>query len=361
MLRAVSFHLALAFLATHASYVTAVPSDTGSLISDALAELPNGMGGDIVNLMTSMNMTEENTHFSRLVATDDDESSGSYDVNQSFVLMTFPTPANDFEMRFIKLTSDLDPDETHVVLVCGHTAPSKCGKATEHAGAPDDHPCGPTDALEISTGPFCEAISLEHESTEHGELLLHGAFVVESVANAYGNSLDGSSSIPYETPTIHLEIVDTKSFQAMIADDVDADDEAIKSALESGDLQELEEALSMRVNDAIAPAASPAAAPTQIIGIESTDEDDSEDLPTKRRLLRIGGISGGIRGGGMRRGIGGTGARFGAAAGLGRGAGYRGRNMAVNQVMASSFYGNKGRGAKGQAAYFNDPGIPGGK
>jgi len=35
--------------------------------------------------------------------------------------------------------------------------------------------------------------------------------------------------------------------------------------------------------------------------------------------------------------------------------------MAVNQVMASSFYGNKGRGAKGQAAYFNDPGIPGGK
>jgi hypothetical protein len=36
--------------------------------------------------------------------------------------------------------------------------------------------------------------------------------------------------------------------------------------------------------------------------------------------------------------------------------------MAVNQVMAANFYGNRGRAiGAGQAAYFNDPGIPGGK
>ena len=35
--------------------------------------------------------------------------------------------------------------------------------------------------------------------------------------------------------------------------------------------------------------------------------------------------------------------------------------MAVNQVMAANFYGNRGRAiGAGQAAYFNDPGIPGG-
>ena len=34
--------------------------------------------------------------------------------------------------------------------------------------------------------------------------------------------------------------------------------------------------------------------------------------------------------------------------------------MAVNQVMAANFYGNRGRAiGAGQAAYFNDPGIGG--
>jgi hypothetical protein len=64
----------------------------------------------------------------------------------------------------------------------------------------------------------------------------------------------------------------------------------------------------------------------------------------------------------MRAGVGGVG-RFGGAGGIGRGAGFsRGRNVAVNQVMAANFYGNRGRAVgAGQAAYFNDPGIPGGK
>ena len=55
----------------------------------------------------------------------------------------------------------------------------------------------------------------------------------------------------------------------------------------------------------------------------------------------------------MRAGVGGV--------GPGRGAERRrpfqtGRNMAVNQVIAANFYGNRGRAiGAGQAAYFNDP------
>ena len=78
------------------------------------------------------------------------------------------------------------------------------------------------------------------------------------------------------------------------------------------------------------------------------------------RDSRIGGIGGGIRGAGMRAGIGGV-RRFGGGVGYGRaGLGRRNRSMATNQVLAASYYGRRG-GAGRQRAYFNDPGIPNGR
>ena len=239
-------------------------------------------------------------------------------------------------MSFIKLTSDLNPNDTHVVLVCGHTAPSKCGNASPHYGAPLDHPCGPEDASDLATGPFCEAISLEHESTADGELLMHGSFVVESVKNSYA-----TNQAAYEIPTIHLELVDTKSFQALLASDVDADDVAIQNALATGDLRELDDALQMRVDDA--DDADGAGVEVRLDEDDddgtNVDDDDTDDDPGgTRKLLRIGGFGGGIRGGGMRGGIGGVGGRFGGIGGLGQGVGgRRGRNMAVNQVRVGAF------------------------
>ena len=157
--------------------------------------------------------------------------------------------------------------------------------------------------------------------------------VLDSVAAAWE-----ADARNYETPTLHLEIVDAETF----ADLMDVDD--------AGDVDALEKALE---GDASSPAASP----------DGTSQP--RDEPGRKRLralLRLGGGIGGVRGAGMRAGVGGVG-RFGGARGIGRGAGFRrGRNMAVNQVMAANFYGNRGRAiGAGQAAYFNDPGIPGGK
>ena len=311
---------------------SAVPSASGHLISDALAELPNGLGSEIQALMASMNMTERDTHFSRLVAYDVAE------VNQSVALVKFPTPDNGFAMSYVQMTYDLDPDERYVALVCGHTKPSACANEQKHVAAPSTHPCGVDDAADRKTGPFCEVLALSHPSTEHGELLVHASEVLDSVKRAYER--DPST---YETPTLHLEIVDADTFEdAMNVDDVDDDVDALEKAL-------------------LAP--SPEGEPE---GDAKVSSKVSNETPVGRKLLRsllrLGGGIGGVRGAGMRAGIGGVG-RFGGAGGIGRGAGFRrGRNMAVNQVMAANFYGNRGSAVgAGQAAYFNDPGIPGGK
>ena len=87
------------------------------------------------------------------------------------------------------MTSELDPDDEHVLMICGHAKPSACAEAVAHAGAPEDHPCGPSDAATpeaaAATGAFCEVLLANHTATEHGELLLHGAARVESVATAH--------------------------------------------------------------------------------------------------------------------------------------------------------------------------------
>ena len=303
---------------------SAVPSASGGLISDALAELPDGLGSEIQALMASMNMTEQDTHFSRLVKADKEK------VNQSVALLKFPTPENGFAMSYVQMTHDLNPESQYVALVCGHTKPSKCLNERKHETAPDTHPCGVTDAADRTTGPFCEVLALSHPATTHGELLVHASEVLDSVKLAWER--DPSS---YETPTIHLEIVDAETFEdAMNVDFADVD--------------ALEEAL----------APSPESEPE---GDASGKVKNEVGRKLLRSLLRLGGGIGG-RGAGMRAGVGGVG-RFGGAGGIGRGAGFsRGRNVAVNQVMAANFYGNRGRAVgAGQAAYFNDPGIPGGK
>ena len=333
-----AFVLSFCLLSTSVRRASAVPSATGHLISEALASLPDGLGSEVEALMREMNMTEADTHFSRLVATDVAE------VNQSLALVKFPTPENGFVLSYVQMTHDLDPDETYAVLVCGHTRPSACTGSERHADAPSTHPCGADDAANGATGPFCEALALSHPSTEHGELLVHASEVLDSVERAY--EADKSA---YEVPTLHLHIVDAETFEAF----VDVDD--------AGDVDALEDALLARAL-ARAAAASPVAA-------DASTPSPSPPLPANgvgrkllRALLRIGGGIGGVRGAGMRAGIGGVG-RFGRAGGIGRGAGFRrGRNMAVNQVLAANFYGNRGRGiGAGQAAYFNDPGLPGGK
>ena len=238
------------------------------------------------------------------------------------------------------MTSELDPDDEHVLMICGHAKPSACAEAVAHAGAPEDHLCGPSDAATpeaaAATGAFCEVLLANHTATEHGELLLHGAARVESVATAHDAAI-AAGEMP-EVPTIHLEIVDADDFAEMM-------NLAKETVASFENPVELEAALASAPTSA--PASAPASAPTA--------------RRVTRRLLRIGGGIGGVRGAGMRAGIGGV-SRFGGAGfGFGRGAGLRrGRNMAINQVLAASYYGNR-RGFGGQRAYFNDPGIPGGR
>jgi hypothetical protein len=312
---------------------SAVPSASGGLISDALAELPDGLGSEIQALMASMNMTEQDTHFSRLVKADKEK------VNQSVALLKFPTPENGFAMSYVQMTHDLDPLSQYVALVCGHTKPSKCVNERKHELAPSTHPCGVDDAADRTTGPFCEVLALSHPATLHGELLVHASEVLDSVKLAYERNASS-----YETPTLHLEIVDAETFEALmnVGDGGFADVDALEKAL--------------RV-----PSPSPEEAPEEE---SSASGKVKNEVGRKllRSLLRLGGGIGGGRGAGMRAGVGGVG-RFGGAGGIGRGAGFsRGRNVAVNQVMAANFYGNRGRAVgAGQAAYFNDPGIPGGK
>jgi hypothetical protein len=122
---------------------------------------------------------------------------------------------------------------------------------------------------------------------------------------------------------------------------VDADDVAIQNALATGDLRELDDALQMRVDDA--DDADDAGVEVRLDEDDddgtNVDDDDTDDDPGgTRKLLRIGGFGGGIRGGGMRGGVGGVGGRFGGIGGLGQGVGgRRGRNMAVNQVRVGAF------------------------
>ena len=130
----------------------------------------------------------------------------------------YPTADNDFVLDFIKMTSELDPDDEHVLMICGHAKPSACAEAVAHAGAPEDHPCGPSDAATpeaaAATGAFCEVLLANHTATEHGELLLHGAARVESVATAHDAAI-AAGEMP-EVPTIHLEIVDADDFAEMM-------------------------------------------------------------------------------------------------------------------------------------------------
>ena len=157
---------------------SAVPSASGGLIADALAELPDGLGSEIQALMASMHMTEQDTHFSRLVKADKEK------VNQSVALLKFPTPENGFAMSYVQMTHDLDPLSQYVALVCGHTKPSKCVNERKHELAPSTHPCGVDDAADRTTGPFCEVLALSHPATEHGELLVHASETRFNARNA---------------------------------------------------------------------------------------------------------------------------------------------------------------------------------
>ena len=70
----------------------------------------------------------------------------------------FPTESNDFTLDFIKVANDLDADERHIFLVCGHAKPENCVGDDPHPGAPGDHPCGEADAAPEAaekTGAFC--------------------------------------------------------------------------------------------------------------------------------------------------------------------------------------------------------------
>ena len=189
------------------------------------------------------------------------------------------------------MTSELDPDDEHVLMICGHAKPSACAEAVAHAGAPEDHPCGPSDAATpeaaAATGAFSRQVLLaNHTATEHGELLLHGAARVESVATAHDAAI-AAGEMP-EVPTIHLEIVDADDFAEMM----NLEKETGRAARKPGRTRSRASAPTS------APASAPASAPTA--------------RRVARRLLRIGGGIGGVRGAGMRAGIGGV-SRFGGA------------------------------------------------
>ena len=94
----------------------------------------------------------------------------------------FPTESNDFTLDFIKVANDLDADERHIFLVCGHAKPENCVGDDPHPGAPGDHPCGEADAAPEAaekTGAFCELLSANTTTGREGEVLLYGAEPIE--------------------------------------------------------------------------------------------------------------------------------------------------------------------------------------
>ena len=150
-------------------------------------------------------------------------------------------------------------------------------------------------------------------------------------------------------PVLHVEIVDAEAF----AEAADLAEETLLSY--EDDPIELERRIAEDEGvDAFAPGPAPEedANAADLIPAEGASAPSAASAPTgsfnARRLLRIGGIGGGIRGAGMRAGIGGV-RRFGGGGGYGRaGLGRRNRSMATNQVLAASYYGQ--RGARGASA-----------
>ena len=230
----------------------------------------------------------------------------------------FPTESNDFTLDFIKVANDLDADERHIFLVCGHAKPENCVGDDPHPGAPGDHPCGEADAAPEAaekTGAFCELLSANTTTGREGEVLLYGAEPIEYLKTTHEEMKAKGETM--SVPTIHLEILDADEVEKM--------------------MEEAEETEPTDEDAAGAPAPAP------------------EPANRRHRLLRIGGggIGGGRIGGGrIGGGIGGPGLGRGGALG-GRGFGRGG--MGVNQVIRGcTFAGSRCGGA---GTYFNVPKV----
>ena len=256
----------------------------------------------------------------------------------------YPTVDNDFYIDFIKITSDLDQNVDHVLMVCGHAKPDACVEAEEHVGADPSHPCGPSDAADPEmankTGAFCEILNMT-TTTEEGEVLIHGFEKLEFLEAAYEETV-AAGETP-QVPVIHLEVVEAEELMNILG---------LNTTEEMAMLADFD----YELEDAEAPGPAPIITTTTVS--EGDDDDDEETPEARRRLLRAGG-HGGFRGGGLRRGGGmrnGRGVGNARRGGLGPGS-HRNRGMEINQVLGNAYYGNKGhKNHGGQIAYYNNPG-----
>ena len=218
---------------------------------------------------------------------------------------------NDFTLDFLKLTHSLDPTKSHAMMVCGHARPDQCRETVPHLGADDEHPCGASDASDPAATT----------TTTHGEVLVYGKEKIEFLEQTHAEDL--AAGLTPQLPVLHLEIVE------------------IEDLLEGLDLDY--EDYDFGIGPAAAPETSgPVGSPSPALAPEGSRRR------VARRLLRIGGIGRG----GFRGGVGRFGGRFG---GMRVGMGRRGRrgvgnNLATQQVLRSSYYGNPG--TSGQIAYY---------
>ena len=231
---------------------------------------------------------------------------------------------NDFTLDFLKLTHSLDPTKSHAMMVCGHARPDQCRETVPHLGADDEHPCGASDASDpaaaLASGFFCELLNAT-TTTTHGEVLVYGKEKIEFLEQTHAEDL--AAGLTPQLPVLHLEIVE------------------IEDLLEGLDLDY--EDYDFGIGPAAAPETSgPVGSPSPALAPEGSRRR------VARRLLRIGGIGRG----GFRGGVGGIGRFGGMRVGMGGRFGRRGvgNNLAMQQVLRSSYYGNPG--TSGQIAYY---------
>jgi len=153
---------------------------------------------------------------------------------------------------------------------------------------------------------------------------VYGKEKLEFLEQTYAEDL--AAGLTPQIPVLHLEIVE------------------IEDLLEGLDLDY--EDYDFGIGPSAAPETSgPVGSPSPALAPEGSRRR------VARRLLRIGGI-GGIGRGGFRGGVGGIGRFGGMRVGMGGRFGRRGigNNLATQQVLRSSYYGNPG--TSGQIAYY---------
>ena len=229
---------------------------------------------------------------------------------------------NDFELDFLKLTHSLDPTKSHAMMVCGHARPDQCRETVPHLGADDAHPCGASDASDpaaaLASGFFCELLNAT-TTTTHGEVLVYGKEKIEFLEQTHAEDL--AAGLTPQLPVLHLEIVEIED----LLEGLDLDYEDYDFGIGPSAAPET----SGPVDHPVPRSLPREAAAASRVASSASAASDAEDSAAASAASAVSEAC--------------------ASAWEGGGAG-RGNNLATQQVLRSSYYGNPG--TSGQIAYY---------